>query len=139
MCPAPCSWRTRMWRMDDSMSGSYTGRMAPPGRPKMTSTPACSNARISACAPVRVSLMTSLSGYFGVRRQEHGGDGYGDQWDGQRAAMGQEDEPAEQHEDGGHVDEEPPHRRPLRNSARRRRRSRSAANCEATASAPTSA
>ncbi len=22
MCPAPCSWRTRMWRIDESMIGS---------------------------------------------------------------------------------------------------------------------
>src|SRR6478736_696277 len=52
MCPAPCSWRTRMWRIDESMSGSYTGRIAPPGRPNMTSTPSISRLRISAWAPV---------------------------------------------------------------------------------------
>src|SRR5580704_10245839 len=52
MCPAPCSCRTRMWRIEESMIGSYTGRMAPPGRPNMTSTPCISRLLMSACAPV---------------------------------------------------------------------------------------
>ena len=52
MWPAPCSWRTRMCRMGLSSSGSYTGRMHPPGRPKMVSTPSISRALISAWDPV---------------------------------------------------------------------------------------
>src|SRR4051794_5454971 len=51
MWPAPCSWRTRMCRIGESMIGSYTGRMAPPGRPKMTSTPSISRALIRAWPP----------------------------------------------------------------------------------------
>src|SRR5215204_4870078 len=51
MCPAPCSWRTRMWRIGLSMIGSYTGRMAPPGRPNITSTPSISRAFIKAWPP----------------------------------------------------------------------------------------
>ena len=35
-----------------SSSGSYTGRMHPPGSPKMVSTPSISRALISACDPV---------------------------------------------------------------------------------------
>src|SRR5262245_39562894 len=51
--PAPCSWRTRMWRtVVESMSGSYAGRIAPPGIPKTVSTPSSSSARMSAWAPV---------------------------------------------------------------------------------------
>src|SRR3954471_11975738 len=42
-----------MWRIDESINGSYTGRIAPPGRPNMTSTPSISRLRMSACAPVR--------------------------------------------------------------------------------------
>ena len=51
-CPAPCSWRTRIWRSEESIMGSYTGRIAPPGSPKTTSVPQVSNERIRACAPV---------------------------------------------------------------------------------------
>src|SRR5436190_5465639 len=52
-CPAPCSWRTRTWRTEvESMSGSYAGRIAPPGMPKTVSTPRCSRDLTSACAPV---------------------------------------------------------------------------------------
>ena len=55
-CPAPCSWRTRMWRMRvESMSGSYAGRMAPPGMPKMSVAPALSSDLIRLCAPVMPS------------------------------------------------------------------------------------
>src|SRR5438093_1641632 len=57
MWPAPCSWRTRMWRIDESMSGSYTGRIAPPGRPNMTST--CSISRLLMRAWAPVSFMVS--------------------------------------------------------------------------------
>ena len=32
MWPAPCSWRTRMWRIGESMIGSYTGRMRAAGQ-----------------------------------------------------------------------------------------------------------
>src|ERR1700674_1751628 len=52
MWPAPCSWRTRMCRIDESRIGSYTGRMAPPGRPNITSTCCISKLLIRACAPV---------------------------------------------------------------------------------------
>ena len=51
--PAPCSWRTRMCRtVVESMSGSYAGRIAPPGMPKTVSTPSCSSERTRAWAPV---------------------------------------------------------------------------------------
>src|SRR3954454_7169807 len=52
MWPAPCSWRTRMWRIVESISGSYAGRMAPPGSPNMTSTPSISRLLMRAWAPV---------------------------------------------------------------------------------------
>ena len=52
MWPAPCSWRTRMWRIDESISGSYTGRIAPPGSPNMTSVPSISRLLMRAWAPV---------------------------------------------------------------------------------------
>ena len=51
-CPAPCSCRTRMWRIEESISGSYAGRIAPPGMPKMFSVPAASSDLIKLCAPV---------------------------------------------------------------------------------------
>src|SRR3954469_22231198 len=52
-CPAPCSWRTRMCRIrSESNSGSYAGRIAPPGMPKTFSAPAHSSDRIRLCAPV---------------------------------------------------------------------------------------
>src|SRR4029078_13336700 len=51
MWTAPCAWRTRGCRIGDSMIGSYTGRMAPPGSPKMTSTPSISRDLISAWPP----------------------------------------------------------------------------------------
>src|SRR5262245_45392316 len=59
MWPAPCSWRTRMWRIGESMMGSYTGRMAPPGRPKMTSTPSISRDLISAWPPLICGMSVS--------------------------------------------------------------------------------
>src|SRR3954469_26046213 len=40
----------------ESSSGSYAGRMAPPGMPKTTSTPTCSRDRTRLCAPVIVDL-----------------------------------------------------------------------------------
>src|SRR3954469_12039585 len=40
----------------ESSSGSYAGRMAPPGMPKTTSTPTCSSERTRLCAPVIVVL-----------------------------------------------------------------------------------
>src|SRR5947207_4361209 len=49
--PPPCSWRTRMWRTFESNSGSYAGRIAPPGMPNTTSTPSASSERTSALAP----------------------------------------------------------------------------------------
>src|SRR4051812_10159462 len=45
-----------MWRsLTESNSGSYAGRMAPPGMPNTTSAPTLSNDRTSDCAPVRSS------------------------------------------------------------------------------------
>ncbi len=41
-----------MWRTFESYSGSYAGRMAPPGMPKATSTPSASSERTSEPAPV---------------------------------------------------------------------------------------
>ena len=59
--PAPCSWRTRMWRiLVESSSGSYAGRIAPPGIPKTVSTPAHSSERIRLCAPVICSVMSAF-------------------------------------------------------------------------------
>src|SRR3954451_5469603 len=52
-CPAPCSWRTRTWRTRvESSSGSYAGRIVPPGMPNTTSQPTSSSDRTSDCAPV---------------------------------------------------------------------------------------
>src|SRR5688500_10342411 len=53
-----------MWRIGESRMGSYTGRMAPPGSPKMTSTPSSSRALISACPPL--SFMFDSLGWFGL-------------------------------------------------------------------------
>ncbi len=58
-CAAPCSWRTRMWRTLESNRGSYAGRIAPPGMPKMTSTPTASSEATRACAPVIVVVSES--------------------------------------------------------------------------------
>ena len=55
--PAPCSWRTRMCRILESISGSYAGRIAPPGMPKMSVTPAASSDVTRLCAPVICSLI----------------------------------------------------------------------------------
>src|SRR3954447_20083687 len=60
MCPAPCSWRTRMWRMLLSSNGSYAGRMQPPGRPKITSVFSISSALMRACAPVSFTSISSV-------------------------------------------------------------------------------
>src|SRR3954454_17208250 len=49
--PAPCSWRTRMCRTFESYSGSYAGRIAPPGMPNATSTPSASSDRTREPAP----------------------------------------------------------------------------------------
>src|SRR3954454_22865386 len=52
-CPAPCSWRTRTWRTRvESSSGSYAGRIVPPGMPNTTSQPTSSSDRTSDFAPV---------------------------------------------------------------------------------------
>src|SRR5580704_12323778 len=79
MWPAPCSWRTRMCRIDESRIGSYTGRMAPPGRPNITSTCCISKLLIRACAPVSsiwcslvVSVVVRLSCCAGPRRSVPG-------------------------------------------------------------------
>src|SRR3954469_9148097 len=60
MWPAPCSWRTRMWRIDESMIGSYAGRMQPPGSPNMTSTPSISRLLLRACAPASLIVARFL-------------------------------------------------------------------------------
>src|SRR4029078_12515598 len=57
--PAPCSWRTRMWRTFEWKMGSYAGRIAPPGMPNMTSTPRDSSERTRAWAPVTGSDFTT--------------------------------------------------------------------------------
>ena len=62
--PAPCSWRTRMWRIELSMSGSYAGRMAPPGMPKTCSVPAASRRRDQA---LRAGHLAHLAGPSFVR------------------------------------------------------------------------
>src|SRR3990170_284913 len=48
-----------MWRIVESISGSYAGRIAPPGMPKMFSVPAASSDLIRLCAPVICSLIWS--------------------------------------------------------------------------------
>ena len=45
--------------MGESMIGSYTGRMAPPGRPKMTSTPSISRDLIRAAPPLVFMVWSS--------------------------------------------------------------------------------
>ena len=45
----------------ESKSGSYGGRIAPPGMPKTVSAPTCSSDLTSACAPVSGSAVTSSS------------------------------------------------------------------------------
>src|SRR5688572_18299726 len=45
-----------MCLIDDSSSGSYAGRIVPPGIPNMTSVPACSRDRINDCAPVKLTV-----------------------------------------------------------------------------------
>src|SRR5690606_37813080 len=51
--PAPCSWRTRTCRtLVESSSGSYAGRIVPPGIPKTTSQPTSSSDRTRDWAPV---------------------------------------------------------------------------------------
>src|SRR3954451_12873742 len=55
--PAPCSCRTRMCRIEESMRGSYAGRMAPPGMPKISVVPAASSDLTRLCAPVICSLI----------------------------------------------------------------------------------
>ena len=49
-----------MCRIVESISGSYAGRMAPPGMPKMSVTPAASSDVTRLCAPVICSLIRLL-------------------------------------------------------------------------------
>ena len=70
--PAPCSWRTRMWRIVESISGSYAGRIAPPGMPKMCSVPAASSDLTRLCAPVICSLIALLPSLAAARRATRG-------------------------------------------------------------------
>src|SRR3954463_6878104 len=61
-CPPPCSCRTRMCLiLTESNSGSYAGRIAPPGMPKTFSAPAASRDMIRLCAPVTVPVTDSCS------------------------------------------------------------------------------
>ena len=50
---APCSCRTRMWRIGKSSIASYAGRMAPPGYPKTSVTPSRTRHSQRICDPVR--------------------------------------------------------------------------------------
>ena len=51
----------------ESISGSYVGRIAPPGMPKTTSTPASSSERTIDCAPVTCSGPIALVVATGTR------------------------------------------------------------------------
>src|SRR5262249_24356088 len=52
-----------MWRIEESISGSYTGRIAPPGRPNMTLVPSISRLLMRAWAPVSfISVPSSSAG-----------------------------------------------------------------------------
>src|SRR4051812_16882031 len=79
MCVAPCSCRTRMWRIGKSSIASYAGRMAPPGYPKTTSTPSRTRHPHRICAPVSVVLLItfcpSQSSSYSERRSDLGGGG----------------------------------------------------------------
>jgi hypothetical protein len=58
--PAPCSCRTSTCRTAvESNSGSYAGRIAPPGMPNTTSAPTASSEWTSDCAPV-IGLVLSV-------------------------------------------------------------------------------
>ncbi len=60
--PAPCSCRTRMCRMRcESIKGSYAGRIAPPGMPKMSVTPAASRDVTRLCAPETCPLCSLIA------------------------------------------------------------------------------
>src|SRR5215813_5440393 len=48
-----------MWRIEESISGSYTGRIAPPGSPNMTSVPSISRLLMRAWAPVSCILVSA--------------------------------------------------------------------------------
>ena len=73
-CPAPCSWRTRMCRSSDaSISGSYTGRIAPPGMPKTSVTPSFSSERTTASAPEISGADAVRAGGRGTAGAESGG------------------------------------------------------------------
>src|SRR5713226_6436231 len=65
-----------MWRIELSISGSYTGRIAPPGRPNMTSTPSISRLLMRACAPVScIAWSLPSSGYETPLALARGGSG----------------------------------------------------------------
>src|SRR5918996_3020313 len=76
--PAPCSCRTRTCRIFvESSSGSYAGRMAPPGMPKTVSTPADSSERIRLAAPVMVVVCwcgSDMAGLIVLRSRASGVD-----------------------------------------------------------------
>src|ERR1700733_98079 len=73
MCAAPCSWRTSTWRIGYLSIASYAGMIAPPGYPKMTSTPSWPRTSQMISAPVRwVSAMTLSSGFSLFGRTCHG-------------------------------------------------------------------
>ena len=65
-CPAPCSWRTSTWRtFVESSSGSYAGRIVPPGIPNTASHPRASSERTRACAPVIRTGAPTGGAWFG--------------------------------------------------------------------------
>src|SRR5262245_61639960 len=60
-----------MWRIEESISGSYTGRIAPPGRPNMTSVPSISRLLMRAWAPVSfISVPSSSAASSGIPGHE---------------------------------------------------------------------
>src|SRR5690242_17459552 len=70
-----------MWRsLTESKSGSYAGRIAPPGMPKTFSTPAHSSERMRLCAPVigsAVVLTEATADTWVAGEPEGGGAGVG--------------------------------------------------------------
>ena len=67
-----------MWRICfESNSGSYAGRIAPPGMPKTVSTPTSSSERMRHCAPVTCSVMIRFLVGFRVvdKKKPPGRDG----------------------------------------------------------------
>jgi len=66
MCTAPCSWRTSIWLRGSSKSTSYMGRTAPPGKPKMVSTPSFRRHSMNILAPVIFSTSAFIFFLTGI-------------------------------------------------------------------------